>query len=281
MKTFGIATAILTTSLVTSGMARAQQVPGGDDTLNAVLWAQTSIEAQAAAVGAYALAKIRLDEALADPTWTAATEQTGDYKDLPPAVILDVDETVLNTSAYQARGIADNVGFDPKTWTRYVNTKVDTAIPGALDFAHYAASKGVKVFYVTNRTKEEEPATAEHLKALGFPMGENVDTLLTAKEQPDWSSSKGTRRAAIAKDYRILVLIGDNFGDFSDAYKATVEERQKSYDDAKDRWGRSWIVIANPVYGSFETSPYGNDYKVPPEERHRLKVEALKPWKAE
>lgn len=276
MTTIALASAILGSSV-----AGAQQVPGGDDTLNAVLWAQTSIEAQANALAAYALAKIRLDEALADPTWTAATEQTGDYKDLPPAIILDVDETILNTSPYQARGIVGNVGFDPKTWTRYVNSKIDPAIPGAVDFTQYAASKGVKVFYVTNRTKEEEAATTEHLKTLGFPMGDNVDTMLTAKEQPDWTSAKGTRRTVIAKDYRILLLIGDNFGDFSDAYKATLEERQKSYDAASDRWARSWIVIANPMYGSFETSPYGNDYKVAPEERHKLKVQALKPWQAE
>ncbi|MGK9164742.1 5-nucleotide phosphatase [Inquilinus limosus] len=265
--------------MVLVGAAQAQEGPGPDDNLNAVLWDQTSVEAQANALGAYALARIRLDEALAAPSRTAApAEQTGDFKNFPPAVVLDVDDTLLNTSPYQARNVIEGSGFDPKTWTKYVNAKIDTAIPGAVEFTQYAASKGVKVFYVTNRTKEEEPATVEHMKALGFPMGGNVDTFLSAKEQPDWSSAKGTRRAFIAKDYRILLLIGDNFGDFTDAYKGTLEERQKAFEAAKDHWGRDWIAIANPTYGSFESAPYKGDYKLPKEEQRRLKIEALTPW---
>ncbi len=93
-----------------------------------------------------------------------------------------------------------------------------TAVPGAVDFTKYADSKGVKVFYVTNRTADEEDATRKNMEALGFPMGGNVDTFLMSKEQPDWTSKKGTRRAFIARDYRILLLIGDNYGDFSDDY---------------------------------------------------------------
>ncbi len=78
-----------------------------NDNLNAVLWDQTSVEFKANALGAYALGRVRLDEALADKTWTAApVEQTGAFQDLPPAIILDVDDTVLNTSAYQAWTIA-------------------------------------------------------------------------------------------------------------------------------------------------------------------------------
>lgn len=265
--------------LAMTGAAQAQQAPGPDDNLNAVLWDQVSVEAQGNAIGAYALARFRLDEALADSSRTAApAEQTGDFKNFPPAIVLDVDDTVLNTSPYQARNVAEGTGFDPKTWTQYVNAKVDTAIPGAVEFTQYAASKGVKVFYVTNRTKEEEGPTVEHMKALGFPMGDNVDTFLSAKEQPDWGSAKGTRRAFIAKDYRILLLLGDNFGDFTDAYKGTVDERQKAFDAAKDHWGRDWIVIANPTYGSFESAPYKGDYKLPATEQRKLKIEALQPW---
>ena len=85
-------------------------------------------------------------------------------------------------------------------------------------------------------------------------MGGNVDTLLTAKEQPDWGSAKSTRRAAIAKDYRILLLVGDNLGDFSDGYKGDEAARLKVYEDNAAHWGKDWIVIANPTYGSFEFS---------------------------
>ncbi|WP_244492206.1 5'-nucleotidase, lipoprotein e(P4) family [Aureimonas sp. AU12] len=268
----------LLTALVPMG-ALAQDAPAPNDNLNAVLWDQTSVEAQAGFVGAFALARIRLDEALADTARTAAPkEQTGDFEDLPPAVVLDVDDTLLNTSRYQAWALKADKSFSAETWTQYVKAKVDTAIPGAVDFTQYAASKGVKVFYVTNRTKEEEAPTVELMTALGFAGGGNVDTFLSAKEQPDWTSAKSTRRFFIAKDYRILMLVGDNLGDFTDSYKGTLTERQAAFDEAAPHWGRDWIAIANPTYGSFESSPYKGDYKLPAAEQRRMKIDALEAW---
>jgi 5'-nucleotidase (lipoprotein e(P4) family) len=257
----------------------AQDDPKPNDNLNAVLWDQTSVEAKANAIGAFTLAKLRLDQALADHSWTAApAEQTGDFKDLPPAVVLDVDDTLLNTSNYQAWNIKAGTSFTPETWTKYVKEEIDTAIPGAVDFTQYAASKGVKVFYVSNRTKEEEGPTVELMTRLGFPAGGNVDTFLSAKEQPDWGSAKGTRRKVIAKDYRILLLMGDNFGDFTDSYKGTPEEREKVFADNASHWGHDWIAIANPTYGSFESSPYKSNYDLPAAEQRRMKIDAMKAW---
>ncbi|WP_119391791.1 5'-nucleotidase, lipoprotein e(P4) family [Taklimakanibacter lacteus] len=253
--------------------------PAANDNLNAVLWDQTAVEAKATMVQAYALARIRFDEALADRSRTAdPAVQTGDFANKPPAVVLDVDDTVLNTSQYQAWNVKAGTSFNPKTWTPYVNAKIDFAIPGASDFTRYAASRGAKVFYVTNRTKEEEPATAERLKELGFAMGDNVDTILTAKEQEDWGSAKSTRRAFIARDYRILLLVGDNLGDFTDAYKGSVEERQRVFDDNAQHWGKDWIAIPNPTYGSWESAAYGHDFKTPPEEQRQKKIDAMKAW---
>ncbi|MBP0578838.1 5-nucleotide phosphatase [Labrys sp. LIt4] len=259
--------------------AAAEESAKPDDNLNAVLWDQTAVEARGNALAAFALARIRLDQALADPSWTAApAEQTGDFKNFPPAIVLDVDDTLLNTSNYQAWNVKAGTRFTPETWTQYVKAQIDTPIAGAVEFTQYAASKGVKVFYVTNRTKEEEEPTVQLMTKLGFPTGGNVDTFLSAKEQPDWKSAKGTRRAVIAKDYRILLLVGDNFGDFTDAYKGTPEEREKVFAENAARWGHDWIVIANPTYGSFESAPYKGDYKLSVEEQRKLKLEALKSW---
>lgn len=253
--------------------------PQANDNLNAVLWDQSAVEAKAVMTQAYVLARIRFDEALADKSRTAdPTVQTGDFANKPPAVVLDVDDTVLNTSQYQAWNVTAGTSFSSKTWTSYVNSKIDFAIPGAVEFTQYAASKGAKVFYVTNRTKEEEPATAERLKQLGFPMGDNVDTLLTAKEMEDWGSAKSTRRAFIAKDYRLLLLVGDNLGDFTDAYKGSIEERQKVFDDNAQHWGKDWIAIPNPTYGSWESAAYGHDFKTPPDGQRQKKLDALKAW---
>ena len=62
---------------------------------------QTAIEYRANCLTVYALAKVRLDEAVADTNWTAY-DQTGSYQNLPPAVIIDLDETAIDNSAYEA-----------------------------------------------------------------------------------------------------------------------------------------------------------------------------------
>jgi len=258
----------------------AQAADPADDGLLATLWMQKSIEYKGAALTAFTLARIRLDQALADKNWTAAPgEQNGAYQDKPPAVVLDVDETIMDNSGYQAWTVIAGTRFDPKTWTAYVNSQTSLAIPGAVEFTKYAESKGVKVFYVTNRTKEEEPGTAKNMEALGFPMGGNVDTLLTSREQPDWTSAKSTRRAYIAKDYRILLNLGDNYGDFSDDYRGDEAARLKSYEANKDRFGKEWIMLPNPTYGSFESATFNHDFKKTPDEQRSAKRGALIPWK--
>ena len=270
--------------LVTLGCAApriAQQAPDppASDLLNAVLWMQRSVEYKASALTAFALARIRLDQALADPNWTGAPrEQTGAYQSLPTAVILDIDETILDNSGYQAWMVLKGTIFDPKTWNAYVNTVTSLPIPGALEFAQYADSKGVKVFYVTNRTAEEEPATRTNLEKFGFPMGGNADTMLMTRKQPEWGSAKGTRRAHVARSYRVLLNVGDNFGDFVDEFRGNEAERLKVLEQHKDRWGREWIMIANPSYGSFESAPFGHDFKLPEGEKRKLKRGALDAW---
>jgi acid phosphatase len=258
--------------------AAADDAVPQNDTLNAVLWMQRSIEYKANTIAIYALAKIRLDEALADKSWTAATEQTGAYQDLAPAIIMDADETVVDNSPYEAGLVTSRTDFNPKTWTIWVKDAKAKAVPGAVEFAKYADSKGVKVFYVTNRTKEEEEGTRKNMEALGFPMGGNVDTFLTNKEHDDWTSAKGSRRAFVAKDYRVLLLLGDNFGDFSDDYKKSEDDRLKAFEAASAHWGHDWLMLPNPTYGSFESAPFGHDFKIAADERRKMKIGVLETW---
>jgi len=270
--------AALAVLMALAGPVAAQEPPANDG-LNAALWLQRSVEFKGTALTAYALATIRLDQALADGKWTAAPgEQTGAYETLPPAVILDLDETALDNSGYQSWLVSSGNAFSPKTWTAFVNSQTSTPVPGALEFCKYAESKGVKVFYVSNRTAEEEPSTRLNMEKYGFPMGGNVDTVLTSREKPDWGSAKSTRRAHIAKDYRILLNIGDNFGDFTDAFRGSEAERLKAYEENKARFGKEWIVVANPAYGSFESAAFGHDFKKSEAEKRKAKRDVLQPW---
>lgn len=259
--------------------AEATSVLPNDD-LDATLWDQTSVEAKAASIGEYALGRFRLNQALADRKWTADPQQTGRYRRLPPAVVLDIDDTVLNTSAYQAWTVVHGTDYSDKTWADYVAAEKDVPIAGAIPFLNYAARRGVTIFYVTNRDVSLKGPTEEEMKKLGFPMGNGkVDTFLFEHEKPDWKGAKGVRFAEIAKKYRILLFFGDNMGDFTDDINGSVADRDKVYQKDMAHWGHDWIAISNPTYGSWQSAPFLSDYKDNDDDQQRQKEEqALTPW---
>jgi acid phosphatase len=230
-----------------------------DQNLNAVLWMQSALEYEASALQAYRTAQLQLDHGLNTASWSAAVEQAGGAAGLPTAVVVDVDETVLDNSFYQARMIRDATAFSDQTWNLWVEERRAIAIPGALEFTLYAAKRGVVVFYVTNRTASGEQATRDNLAALGFPLDSNTDTVLTRGERPEWNASaKGPRRAHIAQRFRILLLVGDDLGDFVADPTGTPEERRARTAAYADRWGRQWIMVPNPTYGSWERAVIGS-----------------------
>ena len=128
-------------------------------------------------------------------------------------------------------------------------------IPGALEFTRAAAAKGVTVFYVTNRDRALEQATRDNLAKFGFPLDPSRDTVLTRAERPEWTSSdKSSRRSVVAQDFRILLLVGDDFGDFVQGARGTLAAR-KALDEANAAmWGVKWIALPNPMYGSWKTA---------------------------
>ena len=276
-------TGLLLAAALATGSAQAQTqasaAPPPNDMLLATLWMQRSVEYKANALSIYALAKIRLDEALADKDWTAAPiEQKGDYQALPPAVVLDIDETVLDNSLYEVWLTKNDTSFSTKTWNAFVATQTSKPIPGAVEFAKYADSKGVKVFYITNRDAVVETDTRKNMERFGFPMGGNVDTFLMQGEKPEWAGPKSVRRAVIAANYRVLLNLGDNLGDFDDGYRASEADRLKTFEANRTRWGREWLMLANPSYGSFESATFGHDSKKSREEQRKAKYDVLESW---
>src|SRR5262245_60680306 len=122
LRALGLGLALLAAPLAAT---RAQDGPAPHDILNAALWMQRSVEYKANCLAAFALARIRLDEALANPKWTGApVEQTGAYESLPPAIIADVDETLVDNSAYQVWMIRTNQTFSGKSWAQFVASQM-------------------------------------------------------------------------------------------------------------------------------------------------------------
>jgi acid phosphatase len=252
--------------------------------LHSTLWMQTAVEYDGAARQAYTVAKVMMERALADSVWTASLEQAragaDSYGDKPPAVVLDVDETVLDNGPYQARLILDDESYNPDSWKGWVREERAGPVPGALSFTQAAAEAGVQVIYLTNRDGDVESATRDNLEALGFPVEDAPDAVLTQGERDGWES-KEARREWVAERYRILLLLGDNFGDFVAESDTTVAARRARGEAFQKYWGTRWIVLPNPQYGSWEGALFDFNYGLSPRRILERKHDRLVPKRPE
>ncbi|SHH51594.1 5'-nucleotidase, lipoprotein e(P4) family [Thermosipho atlanticus] len=229
-----------------------------------ILWYQNSGEMRALAYQAFNVAKLIYDMDLKEE----ATQTR--------AVIVDVDETVLNNSPYDAGHIGTEHAY-PVGWTEWCEARLATAIPGAVEFLNYVAKTGGEVFYITNRKENVKQATIDNLKMLGFPFADEEHVLTRTT-----TSDKEPRRQMVAKKYRIVLLMGDNLNDFSSLFaKKSVEERAALVDKMKEMWGTKFIVLPNPIYGDWEGAIYNYNWGLSPEEKDKARKEHLFMWKYE
>ena|SRR5688572_2566329 len=240
---------------------------GGD---RATLWVRNSSEFRAASEMTYRAARDALAKGLADPGWTAEPSQAGEFAALPPAIVMDIDETVLDNSEPQAEMLLRGTCFDefPKAWDDWVAKRRAPAVPGAAEFIRAARAmtdsqgRAVRIFFITNReciaragsqaACPQEEDTAANLEALGLGSPTLADDLMLKGERPGWESEKLSRRQAVAKTYRVVLNVGDDLADFLPGVRrASVAERDAARCISRDAWGRRWFIIPNPMYGSW------------------------------
>jgi 5'-nucleotidase (lipoprotein e(P4) family) len=209
-----------------------------EQTVMALAWVQTSAEYRELCYQTFNLAGMLVDKAV-------ASAQNGE-KAL--AVIADLDETLLDNSAYDAGLIGRNASYSGKTWTEWELAAQARAIPGAVEFMTAAARRGVEIFYVTNRDQAGLRGTIENLEALGFPFADVKHILVSAG-----TSDKQPRFDAIAKDYDVVLYMGDNANDMPIAsYGKNMADRNALVDRNREKYGSRFIVLPNPVYGDWE-----------------------------
>ena len=237
-------------------------------TLQATLWVQNSAEYQAMTSMAYQTAATYLEQALNDETWVAELTQEGkELTGLPSAVVLDIDETVLDNSPFQARMIEQNSEYNSEEWEKWVREGQADAVPGAVAFTNAANDLGITVIYLSNRNADTEAETRENLKTLGFPISEETDVVLLKGEQENWTSAKTARRAYVAENFRIVMLFGDDFNDFLPAKNITEEERNNLLDEHRANFGKKWFILPNPIYGSWNDAMFNFDRSLTPEQK--------------
>ncbi|WP_242462764.1 5'-nucleotidase, lipoprotein e(P4) family, partial [Trichormus variabilis] len=298
---------ILTTSLLLVGLkqdtAEITNAQLNEQSVLAINWVQQSGEYQALTYQAFNIAKIVFDQAKAKRV-------------KQPAVIVDIDETVLDNSAYQGGLIGTNNGFETSTWNKWVAAAKAKAVPGAVKFVNYVNDNGGTVFFISNRDRSSqkgsknndlEIATINNLKSVGFK-GVNPKTVLLKGEftkiiDGKENTSKQWRLEAIengkadGKKYTVIALIGDNLNDFDEKVGVTNQERRKSVEKYSDYYGifdsvpnnkaiePAYITLPNPMYGNWETGMYDpqafkkqSPFELSPSEKEQQRKDSLVRW---
>ena len=246
--------------------------------LQGVLWVQTSAEYDVLSRLTYRQALLSLKEGLEDKNIRAALEQTGDFPYLPPAVILDIDGTVLDNSRFEGKLVVSGSAYNETLWAEWVAKEEAEVIPGAKEFLQGAEQEGVEIFYVTNRDFRLEKHTVANLRKRGLPVDPDGENLLSKNEKPTWTSDKSTRRAEVALRYRIILLIGDDLGDFVSGAKTSPKDRVLLSQKHGAMWGNQWFLLPNPLYGSWESALYDHKSNLQDSEILRRKIETVKPY---
>ena len=274
----GLAIACSTAPAPTSASSSAP-VPADDD-LNAVVWTQRALEHDLVFREVYHAAERKLLQALEDPAWDALPrgEREGTPAGLPAAVILDIDETILDNSPYAVQLLKTGKEYDEASWRRWCLTATARALPGALDFVRFASDHGVAVFYVTNRAADLAEATLANLRQAGFPADREkflgLGAVVAGCEMV--GTDKGCRRRLIGRGHRILMQFGDQIVDFVDVDANTPDGRRKAMAPYAAWIGERWWVLPNPTYGSWEPALFNNDWTLPRDRRRQAKIDALR-----
>lgn len=209
-----------------------------------VAWYQTSAEAKALYVQGYNDAKGKLHNFVKN-------NHTGKK----PAIVLDLDETVLDNSPYQAYAAVKHASF-PQGWNEWVDYAKAKPVWGAKSFLKYADKQGVQIFYVSDRDVSQLKATQKNLEYDGIPQAKKSHILLKKKSD----KTKDSRRDWVAKHYNLVMLFGDNLLDFATPKNDTVAGRDEFVKTHAKDFGSRYIILPNPIYGSWESTLYNHSY---------------------
>ena len=188
------------------------------------------------------------------------------------AVVVDIDETVLDNSPYEAGNILHKRKY-PEGWNEWISKEKAEPLPGAVEFLKMLGQYRIEVFYVSNRSEDQRESTKKNLLKMGFPVKDDDHLLLKSSE-----SSKEGRRAQIAEHYSISLLMGDNLNDFSRVFEnRDADGRIKGVDSLKQFFGKKFILLPNAMYGDWQSALYKGDNPVGEADKWELTKRKLIP----
>jgi 5'-nucleotidase (lipoprotein e(P4) family) len=204
-------------------------------------WFRNAAEYQALALQTYRFAEARVRELVVG-------RERGTW-----GVILDDDETVVDNSEYQRRLAERGEVYATVTWNAWVREQRAGAVPGARDFLTAVASLGGRVAIVTNRDSEVCPETQANLRALSIPFDVVLCRVQAVSDKnPRFAAvANGTAAPGVLPALEVVLWVGDNIQDFP----ALTQAVRLQGDAAFDAFGERYIVLPNPMYGSWESNP--------------------------
>lgn len=259
---------LLSIAILVCASCATTRAPHTPDTDLGLLWVKHAAEYKAIATQVYKQAELALPGFLADEHWSALPGQQ-DAEELPPAIIFDVDETVVSNVEFQ---LIFERPFDNWKLDKWSREHPAATIPGFKQFATAARAAGVELFFVTNRPCEEiagipdpcpqKTTTLHDIREAGIDT--DLQHIMLSDEKEGWTREKLVRRELIAKTHRIIMLVGDDLSDFIPCVRstpavpctdaATNASRSLLLYEHEARWGNGWYILPNPMHGSWTSS---------------------------
>ena len=176
----------------------------------------------------------------------------------PFAAVFDADETLIWNLGPMRWFAEKGTAFDPKIWDQWEKTGAGKAVamPGTVEMVSKLRAAGITVIANTNRSAANAKGSEDTLRAAGLGEFKHGETLFLMGDDATGSSKDG-RRATIAAKYCVIILAGDQLGDFSQQFNvrdlpAATRTALATGPAAAALWDKGWFLFPNPVYGPWE-----------------------------
>ena len=154
-----------------------------------------------------------------------------------PAIVMDLDETVLDNSQYQVELFDKGESFNMESWAKWVLREEANLVPGAKEFIDYIRSIDIQIIFISNRMHERLDATKSNMRKLGIL--EDDDIFLLRLDKKDTKVIRreevlaGTNRMKNYGKFDVMAYFGDASGDFP-------------LDNSSN-----YFIFPNPMYGKW------------------------------
>ena len=130
------------------------------------------------------------------------------------AIVFDIDETTLSNLPHM---MAQDFGYIPAVWSRWVATGQAKAIIPVQVGYDMAVHANIAVFFITARKENDRPGTERNLREVGYETWTKI-YYMSDESQPVRLYKTGVRRQLVAEGYTIIANIGDQESDLAGGY---------------------------------------------------------------